>query len=528
MTIAMQSTTRGNITDREYDAFRERMQRRFAAYATEPLFTTDTAGLWDAYLAAFPEGVRQHHRCSACKRFIETYGGLVTIDEKGRPNPAFWSEDDADDTHREPVRAIVKHLRGARVTGVFLSSDATWGQPITGPWTHLSLTPPPFTAARHVRTLLTARQKMAERREDFKTLQRAIEEFRPEHIALALTLLRSDALYRSEKVLGQAEFLAKLHEDIRTGDRANVVWRALAKAPAGFCHPRASMIGTLLEDIAAGLDFGDVSRKFAAKMHPLQYQRPTAPPSAGNIAQAEKIVAELGVAGSLERRFARLEECETIWKPKARTLEPAAGVFGHLTPKGETLPGSMVVPSRAMTWVKFRDTVLPNAATILLAAPAHGNYCALVTATNPDAPPILQWDTLEHRNPVSWYVYNGGSSAQRWCLMPAWIAVTAIALQPSMWGGRPAGHQGESAIFVLAGARDTSYETSGLGIFPETLKSEFHGIRSTIEAFSRRGKLGGYEEASACGLRVGDGSGAHVRVRDAAGVQMEYRIDRWS
>lgn len=527
MPTAIQSTTRGNINDREYDAFRERMQRRFTANAAAgALFTTDTTGLWDAYLGSFPEDVRQFHRCSACKRFIETYGGLVTIGDHGRTASAIWHLDDGYGMHGPAVATMIARLQRARVTGVFLSSEATWGQPVTGEWTHLALVPP--SALRYQRTLLSAKQAMAAKREDFKTLQRALEEFAPDHIALALTLLRSDALYRSENVLGQAEFLAKLHEDIRTGDRANVVWRALAKAPAGFCHPRASMIGTLLEDIAAGLDFADVSRKFAAKMHPLQYQRPTAAPSAGNIAQAEKIVAELGVAGSLERRFARLDEIETVWMPKARTLEPTAGVFGHLTPKGETLSGSMVVPSRAMTWVKFRDTVLPTATSILLAAPAHGNYCALVTATNPDAPPILQWDTLERRNPVSWYVYNGGSSAQRWCLMPVWIAVTAVALQPSMWGGRPAGHQGESAIFVLAGARDSGYENSGLGIFPETLKSEFHGIRSTIEAFSRRGKLGGYGDASACGLRVGNESGAHVRVRDAAGVQMEYRIDRWS
>lgn len=53
------------------------------------------------------------------------------------------------------------------------------------------------------------------------------------------------------------------------------------------------MIGTLLDDIASGMSFDSVSRRFAEKMHPLQYQRPQAAPSAGNIAQAEKIVEKL-------------------------------------------------------------------------------------------------------------------------------------------------------------------------------------------------------------------------------------------
>jgi hypothetical protein len=62
------------------------------------------------------------------------------------------------------------------------------------------------------------------------------------------------------------------------------------------------MIGTLLEDIEEGLDFGDVSRKFASKMHPLQYQRPQAAPSVGNIEESEKIVAKLSTGEPMGER----------------------------------------------------------------------------------------------------------------------------------------------------------------------------------------------------------------------------------
>ncbi len=75
------------------------------------------------------------------------------------------------------------------------------------------------------------------------------------------------------------------------------------------------MIGTLLEDLTAGLPFAQIKAKFDAKMDALNYQRPAAAPAAGNIARAEKIIAKLKTEGSLDRRFARLDEIQKLWVP---------------------------------------------------------------------------------------------------------------------------------------------------------------------------------------------------------------------
>ena len=66
-------------------------------------------------------------------------------------------------------------------------------------------------------------------------------------------------------------------------------------------------------------------------------------------------------------------------------------------------------------------------------------------------------------------------------------------------------------------------------LFPEILKSELHAVRSTIEAYSKSAKLGGYEEASACGLRLqmGETASIKLRVTDGAGVVTSVTIDRW-
>jgi hypothetical protein len=527
MQTQVSETPVGNHHDDGYALYLDRLQSRFDSLASDQLFTTDVdkCELWNAYLEAFPESQRQYHNCSACREFIKRFGTLAVI-EAGRVVPAFWDGELAPALYEPSIAALAKLVKRARVTGVFLSKEATWGRPETGVWRHL--------AVRSTRIfkhpLLTAVQAMAEKREDFAQVMRAIDEFSVDTVGQAVTLLRSESLYRSEKVLGVAEWLDAIHSSIakNPSGRANTVWGAVAMAPAGFCHPRSSMIGTLLEDIASGMSFADVSERFARKMDPTRYQRPQAAPSAGNIEAAEKVVEKLGIARSLKRRFARLEEIETVWRPKPEEKPRAGGgVFGHLTPKEATPAVAMDVPAKPITWAKFSSTVLPVADEIELMVRYVDNFSALVTAADVEAPPILQWDRPERRNPVSQYVYRNGSPAGQWGLKTGWNTVTGIALRPSHWyGENPPNHQ-NGVLFILEGAVDE--RDSGLALFPEILRSELHGIRSTIEAFSHAGKLEGRAEGSACGLSFGGGqknSSVWLRVRQGS-TTLEYTLDRW-
>jgi hypothetical protein len=529
MTIQSAVAT-GNYNNQGYENFLARFQSRFLTNiqnGAEPLFTTDAEGLFAAYLESFPEGEeRQHHNCSACRHFVERYAGLVTIDEKGLTRPAVL--DVEDDQYGAALAAMARLVRKAKVNGVFLSSVSVLGSPETGLWRHMAVElPKPML---HARLTQTAGQAMAEKREDFININRALAEFTLPMLEQALTLLKTDSLYRSEKVLGPAQWLHDLHvAKAEALNKANVVWRAIAVAPAGFCHPRASMVGTLLDDIATGMDFAEVSRRFKSKMHPLQYQRPQAAPDAGAIAQAEKVVAQLGAAGALARRFARLEEVEAIWKPTIKEAPKREGVFGHLKAKGEVEPVSMRVPPVTITWEKFARTVLPEAEQIEFHARAHrDNFCALVTAANPDAPPILQWDSPERRNPVSWYVWNGGSAPEQFGLATGeWYPVSAVTFKPSMWGDPSKSvHHGEGVLFIIEGARET--RMAGAALFPECLKSEFHGIRSVIEAYSRNAEIEGMENATACGITLHKGNPwAHVFRVTTKGRAIDYQLDRW-
>jgi hypothetical protein len=534
--------------DFSYDSLLESIRSHFAGVvgAGRPLFRTDVppAALWGLFLGTLPSEDRQHHNCHACRRFIESFGGLVAIDVDGTIAPAMWGEGPGVYSRAfETLRLEVVH---SKAVGMFLSSSSTWGEPVTnagrrpGPWRHMSVTPPPAMLARHA--LKTSGQLMAEKIEEAGMLARGLEEFPASVVAQALVLLESEVLYRAEKVIGPARWLSELHARLATTKherkRENMIHLATATAPPGFCHVRSTMIGTLLEDLASGLLVEDVRARFAAKMHPLLYQRPQAPPSAGNIAQAEKIVADLGIAPSLERRFARLEEIEAIWRPLATKTAQGpdlSSVFGHLKPREqrEEEPARLALPATTMTWVKFRDTVLPEVQSLeYLVTHGRAPFAALTTAVHPDAPPILQWDSPERRNPSAWFLYHGGSTPSRWHLVPGYVRVTAASLLPTQWFGGQHQHHAEGVLFVLEGCRDVDSSEDarrGNALFPEQMRGELHQVRRTIEEFSSHASLSGEAEASACGIMLQKGS-PHVamvfRVTSGSSVRT-VAIDRW-
>jgi hypothetical protein len=521
-----------NSQDENYPEFLESIKNHFNSIVNNDgvLFTTDSEGLFEVFLDNLPPEYRQFYTCHSCRHFVNRFGGLVTIKDNGEAVSALWT--DVPDFFSKSISAMNKMVLKSKVNGVFLSSIKILGEPVTGKWHHMAIDLP----AKYVykSRLLTAGQKMAEKLEDFKILMSGLSEYPASAVDQAVTLLKTESLYRSEKTLGVAEWLQELHAKLANVKnnrlRENIVWLAVATAPVGYCHVKSTMIGTLLDDIIEGLPFDVVSRKFADKMHPLQYQRPQADPTEGNIAQAEKIVEKLGIQKSLVRRFAKIEEINCFWSPKEeKEAAESNGVFSHLLANGnkkETV--EMSIPTVKMTWRKFSETVLPLAESIeYLVKNARDGYSAILTASYDDAPPILQWDKEERRNPFSWYVYNMGSSPTDWNLSTGYCQVTGVCYQPSMWY-EDNSHQGKALFFILKGAKDTRYKGTGCALFPETLKSELREIRSTIEAYSKSAILEGYDEASACGIRLQYGSewNANFRVKSKIGTVV-YSLDRW-
>lgn len=527
--------------DDNYDEFLDGVRRRFRATATEgaALFTVGGEGLFEVFLGALTPELAAVNSCGACRAFVRRYGGLVVIAADGTAKSAVWAAENAPPQYLKAVAALAEEVARRPVSSVFRSSATEWGSAERGSWTHLALTPPEHLV-HTPSALATTSQYVAAKNADRETLGRALAEFPRAVVQKAVALLRTEQLYRSDAILGAGAWLLELHDRLDAvhgnGEHArrqrdNLIWLAAATAPAGYCHVKSGMIGTLLTDLADGLPFDSVERRFAEKMHPLQYRRPTAAPTAAMIARAERVIGELRAAGSLERRFATLADVRPMWSSSAAGTPRAKGVFGHLVPaekrRGATdLDTGPVV----MTWEKFARTVLTAAEGIEFEVPAAAvNYGAMVTAANPDAPPIVQWDNPARRNPVTWYVYVDGSAPARWGLRPGeYRRVTAVVPHPATWYVEADRTGREQAVmFALAGAKDTSY-TSGAGFFPEFLRSELHEIRKTLEAYAKDAVVAGKDEAKVCGLILAKGGtlGHTFRVT-SGGIRTRYTLDRW-
>lgn len=503
-----------------YVKFKSQITEQFAVTANRPVFKTPAQDLWGKYLANLNHMMRQEHNCRTCKHFIERYGGLVIVDATGKLTSAIWPKK-VPAEYQDAANALREAVEACGIDGVFYNHEAVLGTPQTQgrSFTHVFVRNlSPFKSA-----IQSDDQKMAEKLQDFHTVKTAMREWTVPQIKKALLFLQSDALFRAEKVIGPAEWLLKLHEqEDRFGDKHknNAFWLSIATAPAGFLHPKASMVGSLLDDIASGLDFEACKNRFKEKMDPMKYQRPTVV-TGGNIAQAEKIVSQLGIENSLVRRYAKLEECQTLWLSRGKEAKDSfyKGMFGGLKP---TLRAAIATTGN-MTWRHFSETILKGAFKIEYFVPSGMLTIYTITAAaNEEAPLIFQWD-----NPYAWYTWQGGSQAHS-ISMPerSWVEVAGILEKPCHWGGNKCNHFPEFALFALKGAMETRNE--GSAIFPETLKSELHSIRSTIEAFSKKHPIGGMGTPTVTGPAAQPNIQCPLRLRVTNGLGItEVTIDRW-
>lgn len=525
-----------NQVDKAYEHFVAHMnataRRLLAIHGTVFHTDVDQGKLWDIYINSFPPEQRYIYNCRCCRSFLNHFGGLVTIDQDGYKQPLAWSTDfpaDMPENYREMNAKMLAVVAGSNITTPYFYFEPYHGKPVSCVtkngqeyrWDHMHLE---FSGIQQVANENQIGAAVGMKCTEIDVTRRVLGEYKIEQIETAIRVLNSEKLQGEEKVRGPIEWLHALKK--RTQDvknpvlRDNIIRSAVLRAPSGFCHIRGSSSGQLLEMIASGQTFENIRWAFMQMFDPMTYKRAQADLAAGQIRAAEKRVAELGIANSLQRRFARLSEMEMLWMPtEVEVKKPAAsGVFGHLMPEEKIVGKDLEVPTVSMTFEKFRKTVLPTAKKIEYYVPAQlGNYVSMITAVDPDAPPIVAWDNLEKRNPVNWYKYHGGQDPRAYNLaLDTWVEVTGISLSPECWnnGEGKFPNQLACAMAFLKGAADMMAKTGkGLGLFPDVLKSELLDIRAVIEMHSNSQQMVYPDDANAFGIGIMPGGLNNLKFR---------------
>lgn len=392
-------------------------------------------------------------------------------------------------------------------------------------------------------------------------LQRALADYPRELVARASAMLVAGSLPQSEKHAPAAAWLLTIidqHAGTKNARlRDNLLWRAVAEAPAGWAHLRGGVLGALLDDLKAGMSDEVVRRRHAERVDPLTYQRAQAAPTAGNVAAAERLVERLGIVDSLRRRFALLEDVlpRAIWPGSAQytavrrglgaardTGPSGGGVFAHLLAHkpSQTVDPRTAIDGGRITVARLVRSVLPTAARLHLLMPSGpAPFCATVTAAVPASPPILQWDREDDRLPLSWYLHHPLTDARSWSLVPGALApVTAVAYGAHLMRERefPAsdrcGQHGPQLHLLLDGCRDsrTRGPKFGGGLFPSLLRAELHEVRATIEHHAKAAEVEGVEQATACGYLLSGQTfqySATIVATTRDGQSTRYVVDRW-
>jgi hypothetical protein len=176
---------------------------------------------------------------SQLPQFLDRFGRLVAVADDGTLVPAMWPAELESGLYGAAVRRLHAAVQRARITAVFVPSERVCGQPETGVWRHLAVH---LDAERVQQAAGVTASHLAERR---TTVERALQELKPAALDEALRVLKADVLYRADRFVAPVQWLRDVH-DLPPGPRgANLLWRAIATAPQGYCHPRASMVTNL-------------------------------------------------------------------------------------------------------------------------------------------------------------------------------------------------------------------------------------------------------------------------------------------
>ncbi len=364
--------------------------------------------LFEAYLNALPEKVRQEHNCHCCRHFLNNYGNLVTIFD-GQVK-TLWEFSIGGDYKKVP-EALDALVRSAPITNVFVSkipglgTDSNTQRLTSGEvirWQHFYATLP---TDRLLRGSESIESFIGRRNSSKQVFERALLELTVEATETVLELIAQNSLYRG------AEFKTLLtaflkHQKVARALSSDISLYAWSHNDhtAGI---RNTAIGSLLIDLSEGRDLTAAVASYEAKVAPANYRRPTALVTKGMLEKAEKELTELGLDKALYRRHATADDIpvsEVLFVNRA-IGDTGGGLF-------DTLKEDAVVNPKSFDRIeeigidKFMSDVLPTATGIeVLFENRHaGNLMNLTAPVDAEAPSLFGWDSG-----IAW-VYKDGNA----------------------------------------------------------------------------------------------------------------------
>lgn len=395
----------------DFPKFSKIVNESFQRLVKETVFDTgDGEGLWAAYLAAFPEGSdlifkkRTEHDCSCCRHFIRRAGtitdGVRTVwDEAAEAAPYPYCEVAVKLRDLVRARAIVNLYMVSKQEASF-GAEKTCSQVKDGPvitWNHFYTSEIP--AKLRSDTVDTIRGAY---RTNTEVFERGLKELSSDAVATVLSLIEANNLYRGEEHKPALQLFMKAQAEYKAAANKQLyVWQHASGAAARF---RNSVIGTLVVDLADGVDVDKAVRSFEAKVAPENYKRTSAVITPGMIKKAMETLTELGLEPALERRFAKISDIsvnDVKWVDNRVKPLMKGGIGDRLMAEVKSTP--MDTKNAEKISLDALMALLPSATAIeVFFENRHVSSLVSLTApVHPEPRQLFKWD-----NDFAWS-YNG-------------------------------------------------------------------------------------------------------------------------
>lgn len=397
----------------DFKPFAKKVSDRFNDMQKHPrLFVVGTENrvIEQVYLDAFPEGTNQVYKvnreydCSCCKNFLRNIGNVVAI-VNGKVETV-WDIDGLEYPFDVVTAKLREWVLAQPITSLFASPETKYGNETTRQldngtvinWNHFY----GIVVGTHY-----AGNSAAEKIGKFNTnkgvFERGLKELTTDSLTDIIELIKSNSLYRGEEHLAAVRKFVTLQAAYNVAPNKELfVWANVHESGALF---RNTVIGTLAQDLSAGIELETAVRSFETKVAPTNYKRTTALITPMMVKNAMKTIDELGIEPSLHRRFATIEDVnvnDVLWvnstvknqmKGAVETLLMSAATSSKPAPKTATQIGIE----------EFMTTILPQVKEmeVLVSGSHQKNLMSITAPADVAAPKIFMWD-----NNFGWS-YNG-------------------------------------------------------------------------------------------------------------------------
>jgi hypothetical protein len=398
-----------------FNAFAIAVNQNYASMlAADPqntnMFLMDVAGdvLWAEYIASFPEGTnpmfrnKTEHECSTCRSFVKNLGAVVTL--KDGEILTVW-DTISTGTYLDTVALRMSiFIAGLTIKSKFLVNENQYGVVRT----HTTLADGAIETWNHFcgkvdkphNLKLQGGAVIGDSTADKEVLERSLKEIDQATIDLVLELIDTNAIYRGAEFKGIVTALQKTQREYAAAtDKSLFLW-ATAGRLKGAGRFRNTVIGTLLSDLADGVELNKAVASFEAKVAPTNYKRPTALVTQKMLDNAAAVVEELGIEASLYRRFATQTDVnvsDVLFADNVVRPTMLGGLFEGVKPTAKK--SKKLDNIDTMSVEDFIKKVLPvsQSVEVYVESKHASNFVSVIAPEHADAAPLFKWD-----NAFSW------------------------------------------------------------------------------------------------------------------------------